>query len=229
MNISEINFLALIAIVVLVGFAISGFNRGFVKLFISLISMLLTFYLVWTITPTIAEYLIENTTIYENVKESLDNKFADQNSVRDNTIYENQVETINSYDLPSLLKESLLSNNNEESYQLLVVTIFEDYVSAFLARMVIKISAFLVTYIMTMIFLKMTFLSMEIIAKIPIISGINRLAGLFFGVLEGFFIVNIGLLVIAFVLGDKIIPIIFDSRILRYMYDNNIILRILIN
>ncbi len=228
MNISDINWLLVAVLAVLIFFTYSGYRRGFVKLLISLLSMVLTFYLIWVVTPYISDYLINETRLYETVKEKLDTTFEEENAKRDNTIYENQVETINSYEVPGTVKNVLESNNTKDVYNSLAVGIFEDYVSCFLAKIIIKIISFVAAYILVMLLLKMTFLSMEIIAKIPVIRGINRIAGMFFGFGEGMFIVWMGYLVGAIFFTEKFNSMVESSRILSYLYEKNIILQLLL-
>lgn len=228
MNFSDINWLLLAVLAVLIYFTVSGYKRGFVKLLISLLSMVLTFYLVWVVTPYISNYLINETQLYSTVKEKLDTSFEEANSKRDNTIYENQIETINSYEVPGTVKNILESNNTEDVYNSLAVAFFEDYVSCFLAKIIIRIIAFVVSYIMVMLFLKMTFLSMEIISRIPVISGFNKVAGLFFGFFEGMFIVWMGYLIGAIFFTEKFNSLVGSSRFLTYLYEKNMILQLLL-
>lgn len=221
---SDLNWILVVVLAVLGCFTYSGYRRGFVKLIISLLSMALTFYLVWLITPHITDFLMENTTAYESIVDSLNESFREANSVRDNTIYENQLQTIDSYSVPTSMKELLVENNKEDVYRSLMVNIFEEYVSAFLGKLIIRVIAFISTFILIMLFLKMTFLSMELISKIPVISGINRLFGLIFGFVEGIFIVWIGYIFAILSFGKKFYAIVSTSRILLSLYNSNPVL-----
>lgn len=216
---------------VLIFFTLSGFRRGFVKIIISLLSMVLTLWLVSVVTPYISTYLIENTGVYEMVKEKANSAFSEKNGLRDNTIEENQIETIQSYSVPETMKDVLIHNNTVDVYQKLMVTAFEDYISSFLARAVINIMAFICTFVMIMVFLKMTFLSMEIISRIPIIKGINRLAGLLAGFAEGMIIVWIVFLAATIFLGGEIgnrfFSAVDNSLFLTLIYNNNILLHLI--
>lgn len=223
----EINIATIITLGILIFFTVKGYRKGFVKLLVSLLSMILTLVLVWIVTPYISDYLTNNTGMYSSIKENLDTAFEDANSKRDNTVYENQVETINSYEVPDLLKTVLAQNNTEDIYRKLAVTIFEDYVSAFLSRMIIRILSFVVTYILIMLFLKMTVLSMSFIVKIPVIKGINKYAGLVFGFAEGMFICWIGFMLATVFAGAAFMNMVHGSRILNFLYTNNIILRLI--
>lgn len=228
MDFYDINILVIVVLACVVFFTWNGYRRGFVKLIISLLSMVLTFYLVWTVTPYISDYLTNETTLYDVTYEKLNDFFHEANSQRDNTVYENQVQTINSYSVPHNMKNMLIDNNNQGMYESLAVNLFEDYVSRFMAKFLIRIMAFIITYLMVMILLKMTFLSMEFISKIPVISGFNRFVGLVAGLTEAMFIVWI-----AFILMSVFCPKWFylqvsSSHILSWFYENNLILDIFV-
>lgn len=210
-------------------FAISGYKRGLVKLVISLVSMILTAYLVFSITPEISDFLVNETRAYEVVKDGIDSALEGKNSERDNTIYENQIVTIDSYGMPGRLKKALKDNNNEDTYNTLLVSVFEDYVSGFIARLCIKIMAFFSTFIVVMLVLKMTFLSMEFISSIPVISTINRIFGLFFGFIEGLIVVSAVFLILSIAWGKGLLELVSGNYILEALYDNNLLLAIFLS
>lgn len=227
----NLNPLLIGVLLTLVISTLHGYRKGFIKIVITLISFVLTLWLVSVVTPYISTYLVEHTGLYDAVKGQVAEAFADNNALLDNTIPENQTTTINSYDVPSVMKSTLITNNTAETYTRLAVSAFEDYISSFLARIIINLAAFVCTFLMITIFLRMTFFSLEIISKIPIIKGINKFAGLFAGFAEGLIIVWIFFLAVTMFAGNTIGRQIFDlvqsDPLLNILYNSNVLLKII--
>ncbi|MDD3415378.1 MAG: CvpA family protein [Lachnospiraceae bacterium] len=223
------NELSIAVIIVITVSTIHGYRKGFIRIIITLISLILTIWLVSVVTPYITTYMMNHTDVYEKIKDHVEESFEEENSRRDNTIAENQIETINSYQIPSIVKNSLISNNNENVYGSLMVSAFEGYISGYIARMIINLMAFVCTFLMIYIFLKMTFLSMELIGKLPIIKGLNKLVGGVAGFAEGILLVWIGFLAATIFAGNEIgmkfFTLIDSSYFLSFLYNNNILFK----
>ena len=207
-----------------------GYRKGFIKIIISFLSIILTFWLVSVVTPYISHYLVENTELYQGVKNQISEAFAEDNARYDNTIPENQVKTIQSYRVPEVMKTTLISNNNESMYETLMVSAFEDYVSSFVARVVLNVFAFVCTFLMITIFLRMTFFSMELLGRLPIVKGINKTAGLFLGFAEGILIVWVLFLGATVFAGNRVGARFFEqineNAFLSLLYNCNILLKL---
>lgn len=223
---TNLNYISLAVGAVILFFAIKGYRRGLAKLSATILSMALTFYLVSVVTPYITDYLAEKTTLQETVKEKLDKQFEERNSKRDNTLYENQIATIESYEMPRVMKNVLRKNNNPRIYEEIAVTIFEDYVSVFLSRLILHLSAFVSTYLMVMLFLKATLLSMKLISHIPVFKGINKILGFIFGAAEGVFVLWFLLIIGMLFAGDKVLELASTNSVIGTLYNNNMILEL---
>ena len=226
-DISGINYLLLIVLAIMVVFTISGYRRGFLRLAVSLISMVLCMWLIYALTHHISSFLRNNTDLYETVTVRINEAFAENNSLRDNTIFENHRETIESYNLPAVVKDMLIRNDTSQVYEALVANVFEEYVSKFLADLVIKAVSFLCAYFLVMILMKITLFSADFIGRLPVIKGLNRLAGGVAGFGEGLLIVLLLFTAGTFLMGDSFYDMVKSSRILSMIYDNNIILSIM--
>lgn len=225
------NELLAVVLIILVVSMIHGYHKGFIKIIISFLSLVLTIWLVSVVTPYISDYLIENTQLYQGVKNQINEAFAEDNARYDNTIEENQIRTIHSYQVPDAMKNTLISNNNEAVYRSLMVSVFEDYISSFIARMVLNVLAFVCTFLMITIFLRMTFFTMEILSRIPVIKGLNKIAGLLLGLVEGVLIVWVIFLAATMFAGNEIgsrfFSLISQNVFLSVLYNCNILLKII--
>ncbi|OUP49181.1 CvpA family protein [Lachnoclostridium sp. An181] len=144
---------------------------------------------------------------------------------------EEQVKAIQSADLPEVFKDGLRANNNEEVYKELGVDNFVDYVSAYLAKVVLDIIAFVITFILISIIIRMILFIAGIISDLPVIHGLNRVAGGALGIAIWLVIVWTAFLVITlgynFQWGKDCMTMIQDNSILQFLYEHNYIMDML--
>ena len=88
-----------------------------------------------------------------------------------------QVAAIEKADLPAVFKTQLSTNNNSEIYSQLGVQTFAQYVGEFLSKLIIHIIAFLGTFLIVTIILRAIVFALDIVAELPVLGFINRLAG----------------------------------------------------
>ena len=88
---------------------------------------------------------------------------------------------IKSADIPAAFKNLLLKNNNEATYQKLGVTTFAQYAGAYIAKQVINIIAFILTFIVVTIILRAVVFALDIVTELPGVGALNHLAGGLFG------------------------------------------------
>src|SRR5699024_7351577 len=86
-------------------------------------------------------------------------------------------------DLPQTLKDILLENNNNEIYQMLGVQEFTEYVSAYLADILINVLVTVFLFIVSFILIHFLIKWLDLVARLPIISGLNHIAGAVVGLL----------------------------------------------
>ena len=84
----------LLIVIVVALFTFQGYKQGFLRIIFSFVSILLAIWLVVKISPVISDYLMEKTKISNVTEKKIMEIFEEKNSERDNTIYENQIETI---------------------------------------------------------------------------------------------------------------------------------------
>ena len=88
-----------------------------------------------------------------------------------------QIAAIEAADLPELFKSLLAENNNDAIYEDLGAQTFAQYVGSFLAKLIINIVAFLVTFILVSLILRAIVFALDIVANLPVLGAINRVAG----------------------------------------------------
>ena len=78
------------------------------------------------------------------------------------------------------IKEALIANNNGEVYRLLGVERFAQYVGAYVANIILSWLSSAILFILVFVGLQLLVRWLDILARLPIIYGLNKIAGTFF-------------------------------------------------
>ena len=167
--------------------------------------------------------------ISANVLDGLKNSGNEsvENAIENADIPESLQETlIKSADIPAAFKNLLLKNNNEATYQKLGVTTFAQYVGAYIAKQVINIIAFILTFIVVTIILRAVVFALDIVTELPGVGALNHLAGGLFGMGIALVIVWIIFMVITLMyttdIGKEIYRMVEDNTLLKLIYDGTL-------
>lgn len=240
------NWLFIVVAVYLVSMILYGHYRGFVRLSVSAVSLVLSLGVVHFGSPCVANMLRNNEAVYQAVENGV-NKFLqgddydEEAAVSDMSVTSDTADAatpsvqrsiIEGMGLPSQLRDALLENNNSEVYKTLGVNSFTHYVSRYIANSMINIFSFFLLFTIVFGGLRILSVSLNLVARLPIISGINRLAGAVLGGVEAVFFVWIaGLLVTLFsttAIGQIFVKQIESNIMLTWLYDNNILGKLLL-
>lgn len=226
-----------LGIVVIAFLAVScyiGYKRGFIKEVVSTLILLLTMGVVWVINPYVNEFIMDNTPIYATVhngcKELVENATGGNIDVIDGTEQEGVIEGLS---LPNFLKEDLEKNNTAPIYNYLSVNSFTDYVAEYLSRSVINGVSFIVSFIMATILLRILAYALDILSKLPIVNGVNKIAGAILGITKGLIFVWIAFLILTILCNTEIgktgLEMIEKDKILGVLYEMDIFVKIFMN
>ena len=123
--------------------------------------------------------------------------------------------------------ELLTENNNKEVYKMMGVEFFQDYVGGYLSDMVLKAAVFVVLFLVVYIVLQIVVIWLDLIAKLPILSGINKMAGAVLGGVQALVYIWIGCLILTMFSGTEwgamTLAQISSSRWLSWIYDHNLL------
>lgn len=228
------NWLEIVIIILIIGCMITGYQKGLIKGSVTLVSLVASLVLVSALTPTISKVLQNNTPIYKAIQTNvLKGISPSQEEEKKKLSTAEQREAIEKLKLPSTIKESLIENNNNEVYQLLKVDQFYEYTASYIAKIILNIITFIICLILVNIIIKIVFLGLDLISKLPVINGMNRLTGLGLGFLKGILMVWVLFLVLtmfnknAFV--QELFELINKSELLSFLYSQNVFLRVILN
>lgn len=193
------NWLSVVVGIYLLGMVLYGHHRGFIRLVVSMLALVVSLAVVHVALPSVTDFIKENTsiekTISENMKKSIGMGTADS-SVEDSKVPSTQRTIIENLQLPKNIKEALIENNNSEIYKMLGVDGFADYVGSYLSGLIINAIGFVLLFAAVYLAVNLVMRWLDIIAKLPILSGINKTAGALLGAVEGLIFLWIAFLVI---------------------------------
>lgn len=224
------NWLGIVTLVLIVAACVTGFRKGFVKEIVSIFFMLLSFLLVWLINPYVNTFIREYTPIYkaveENFQDLVEKQIGDRKSIGKNE----QEQLMENLNLPDILKNKLIENNTVETYQYLAVQTFTDYVSDSLAVMVVNGVSFLISYVLSVIVIRLLGVILDILSKLPVISGINKIAGGIVGGAKCVIFIWIALLVLTLLcnteLGKAGMDLVQKDTVLGWLYEQNVFVKV---
>lgn len=247
------NAMTIVILIIFLVFMGLGFARGLIKSVFKIVLAVLALLLAYLLSPIISNVIIENTNVdnsirnkiytviekkvEEKIKEEMSANFGElddaiASQLADQYLEEEpnrntQIEFIQNLELPEFLQRALIDNNHLEMKQEIGVSNFYDYISTYLARMIVNAIAFFCTFLFLSLLFNVTLLLVNMVMKLPGLNMINRLGGAAFGFAEALLIVWVAFVVIDLIVGTKIgsqlMAQIDDSKILSVIYENNII------
>lgn len=247
------NGLTIVVLAIFLVFMVLGFARGLIKSIFKIVITALAMILAYLLSPIISGLIIEYTNIDNNIRnkiyavieekveEKIQEELSDSIGQVDGALAEqltqqyleqepnrnNQIDFIQNMKIPEFLQKALIDNNHIEMKQEIGVTTFYDYVSTYLARMVVNAIGFFCTFLFLTLLFNVTLLLMNMVMKLPGLNMVNRLGGAVFGFVEALLIIWIVFVVIDMAVGTKmggnLMQQISDSKLLTMIYDKNII------
>lgn len=212
----------------IVGMVLYGHYKGFIRLAVSVAAIFITLAVVRLTAPGVADWLKNETPVYENIRADLSDTLGlggDQSRFLedpDGLRQENFIETL---DLPIQIKKLLNAQNNKETYRRLGVELFGDYIASFLAETILNIAVFVGLFFLVRLLLYIGMIWLDLLAKLPILSGLNQIAGAILGGLEGLIFLWLAALIVTALSGTPagaaVLREVAASSWLSWLYEHN--------
>lgn len=127
--------------------------------------------------------------------------------------------------------QNSISASDTELLEALASLGLEDAVSGYLADQILQVMAFLITLLLVGVLVQGIAFSLGIVARLPVLHGLNKTAGLVLGLAEGVLIVWIFFFVVTVFssteTGGMLLKMIAQSEALSWLYKNNLLLGLL--
>lgn len=229
---SDINYLLIAVLGVLIIGIIRGYKKGFLRIAVSMVSLVLVILIATRISPFVSDFVINRTTAYEDVRHKIVEMYAEKNNVLDNSVTENQMRTIESYELPELLAMSLITNNTSDMYNILAASLFEEYISGYLAKIVIRAGSFVGMFVIFAIIMFTILATIKILEKIPVLRTLNRLMGVVVSLSMSLVLVWVFFIASMIFFTDSVGAWTFaqirNSSLLTFIFNNNLLLQFIL-
>jgi len=221
------NWLTILVVLYLMGMMLYGHYRGFFKIAVSTIALVITIALVSVALPYVSSFIKTNTGVESVVKGVIIKDIGlDVTESDSTTSREGQTETISGLKLPNEAKEMLIKYNTGEIWQTLGVEGFTDYVASYLSNTVFNVIGFVLLFIIIWVLLHIAINFADLFTRLPVIHGLNQIAGAIIGLMEGLVFVWIGCMVIsAFAgstFGSSIYSLVASSEWLLFLFNHNL-------
>ena len=236
------NWLLIIVILVLAGNIVWGFSKGFLRVIYSMLAWIAILVFVTWATPYVADVLTEKTNIDNRIESNLDEKLHElvigdtngQEEDREPDAQNPGQGKKNYRDLRMKLPDAVtnkLFDTNKIADQILEGSGAYDVVAGRATDLVMRVISFVLVLLIAVISFHLLSVVLKVVEKLPLIGGINRLLGLFAGLVKGILIIWLAFAIIAMAgttdIGIALISYIYESPLLIWVYENNFVLTLL--
>lgn len=243
------NWVLIAVIGILAGYTLTGYAKGFLKIVYSLISWLVILVFVICATPYIEDYIKNETSIYNKVviyceealqrqtQQALQNSGSSQKELSENEWFSAIADKLPPEVLEELenktseMAEGLKNQTSEMAEELLVTQGLYGKTAVALADFFLQGISTLIAMILGAIVSALLSAILRFVGKLPLIGFVNRMLGLAAGAANGLLIIWFAFYLAAVMctteLGSSIISQIYANEFLTYLYENNLILSIL--
>lgn len=236
------NWLLIIVILVLAGNIVWGFSKGFLRVIYSMLAWIAILVFVTWATPYVANVLTEKTNIDNRIESNLDEKLhelviGDTNGQKEDREpdAQNPGQGKKNYrDLQMKLPDAVtnkLFDTNRIADQILEGSGAYDVVAGRATDLAMRVISFVLVLLIAVISFHLLSVVLKVVEKLPLIGGINRLLGLFAGLVKGILIIWLAFAIIAMAgttdIGIALISYIYESPLLIWVYENNFVLTLL--
>lgn len=220
------NFLVDIIILAIIALSIFiGYKRGLIKCAINVLSFFVAILVVILLTTPISNLIIKNTKIDDNIKTAIS-----ENLNLGDVDKENLKLDENNSNSPEVVREhinKMMSDLTSNATNDIADTLAEN-----ISVMIINIAVAIILFIGTKFALMFVKVLADIVGKIPLIKQFNKAGGIIYGIASGIVRVYLILAIISI-----IVPLLADSSMIQAingsmigsaMYNNNILLKIML-
>ena len=209
-----------------------GHYRGLVRIAVTMSALIVSILVTRIAMPGVTAWLNNNTAIHQTIGQGLlhmagmPGEKEDADTGAEETMPSYQRALIENLKLPEQMKDVLIENNNSEIYHLLGVNRFFDYLGLYLANMVIRTFGSAILFGVVFLFFRMGAHWLRQIARLPVISELDQLAGALLGGVAGLLILWLAALILKACSGmmwtQPVLVQIGKSWWLKLLYQNNL-------
>ncbi len=220
------NWLEIAAIALIIVLAIVGYVRGFVKMIVGLAAMVIALFASAFFAPQLSDYIINQTEIRDDISAQINAYLQEELGEKlEETAEAAQQEAIDELPLPDNIKTAIMENNTVETYAQMGVDTFAEYVSSYAAELVIEAMSYIVVFLVIYVVLRALFSLLNIVAHLPFLHGVNKIAGGVIGICHALVYIWIFFAIATVALsssfGQDVLSLTAESSFLTFLYRYN--------
>lgn len=239
MKMETINWLFIFVIVVLAYYSIRGGKLGFVRTIFSMLSIFIALAGAYILSPYISEGIQKNDTFISAVEKAIQgNETKSKDEDKEHKQKEGEkIEDSSDSDInwQQFISEFIGDSSNKEDDSSDFAKIEKETKELVASKMIIffvNIISFVCAFLIIRIILAILCNTLDIVSKLPVLNGLNKLSGFLAGILHGLLNIWIGCIILTVFSNTEIGGILFqyikESTILTAIYSQNILLKIFI-
>lgn len=179
---------------------ITGAKKGLVKSIWKTAAWLLSILLMWAFANPFLQFAMQ-TPIYQKLNTAVSEKVI--------STYQGEIPAMPEY------MEAIKEQGGEVA----------ENAAAAVADVVSNVCTYIVLFILIRILIGLVLLILDMFSKLPVISFTNSVAGGILGVVNAMFVIEIILALLSVFAVKEATEIIHSSQVVKYLYDNNILLK----
>ncbi len=233
----DMNWLLIATAAILIVGALLGYINGLIKTILNLVIGIVTLVLVLFLSPQVCTFLQEKTELPAYVNQKVEAVVREQvgqlQMEQPGLVLEEGGGAALIERLPFLpaLKDALTKNEALNSYAGQGVERLISYISEAISGQIIVLLAYFATFIIVFFALRIIVFLLNIIEHLPLVHGVNKLAGLLAGLAEGLVAVWILGIILSVIgttpIGQSAAACIRESGFLQMLYGNNLLQQII--
>ena len=237
------NWLLLLALAIIGVCAYAGWRVGFVKTVFSLLSTIAVIIITILVSPIVTNMLKSSDTISGAIESKLE-EVIDLSGIAENLSSDEEKDPtafIDGLELPDSIKDTIKNSladtmeekkSEAEDFVGDKLNSLEKYICELLTNIILNALGFFVTFLVAAVGIAVLCFVLDLLSKLPVLHQINTLFGVAIGALEGLVILWIVFVVITMLgstgFGQASMAMISESKILSFLYDSNILSKILL-
>lgn len=178
------NILDFVLIAIFIACVINSYYKGFFKEILGIVSFILSIVFFYILYPIVNNWLLKSIFL----KKVKDWVIHDLNLVDFvTTTQEDVIATIQTLNVPQIIKDVLIKNNNEVYYKIFNVNSVVEYIANFIAIIIISLITVFVLIVVVSIVMRIVFKKINILCKLPVLGKFDKIGGIIIGIVKGLF------------------------------------------
>ncbi|MCL2851619.1 MAG: CvpA family protein [Defluviitaleaceae bacterium] len=224
MDISAISGLDVLIVIILVLSIFHGYRRGLIRAVFDLLSNIIALVATYFLSGALASFL-RQTPLFTWIQTGIANALglSDMISENINNVIV-QADTIAGLPLPENIRAMLHEHNNPEVHSVLGITMLEDYITGFVATMIINLISAIAVFLTVFAILMLISQGLRVFNYLPVFGKLNRMGGALAGAAIGTFLIWLIFAVMTLLPLTGDYDLTRDTIIAGFFYENNLLL-----